>query len=126
MKKKLAILLLLTLFCLGVSAQNENYLTNKTGEKYAYVDVTKTYEKVAAKGYKSIDLFQKLGNSFYAICNLDKAAIWYAELFAMTYDLEPMYYYRYAESLRFISQNEKADALIERLQRKSKVSAKMK
>lgn len=126
MKKKLAILLLLTLFCLGVSAQNENYVTNKTGEKYAYVDVTKTYEKVAAKGYKSIDLFQKLGNSFYAICNLDKAAKWYGELFAMTYDLEPMYYYRYAESLRFISQNEKADALIERLKLKSKVSAKMK
>ena len=49
MKKKLPILLLLTLFCLEVSAQNENYETNKTGEKYAYVDVTKTYEKVAAK-----------------------------------------------------------------------------
>ena len=126
MKKKLAILLLLNLFCLGVSAQNENYVTNKTGEKYAYVDVTKTYEKVAAKGYKSIDLFQKLGNSSYAICNLDQAAKWYGELFAMTYDLEPMYYYRYAESLRFISQNEKADALIERLKRKSKVLTKKK
>jgi hypothetical protein len=126
MKKKLAILLLLTLFCFELSAQNENYVTNKTGEKYAYVDVTKTYEKVAAKGYKSVDLFQKLGNSSYAICNLEKAAKWYGELFAMTYDLEPMYYYRYAESLRFISQNEKADALIERLKRKSKVSTKQK
>lgn len=126
MKEKLTILVLLTLFRLEVSAQNENYVTNKIGEKYAYVDVTKTYEKVAAKGYKSIDLFQKLGNSSYAICNLDKAAKWYGELFAMTYDLDQMYYYRYAESLRFISQNEKADALIERLKRKSKVSTKKK
>ena len=126
MKRKLAILLPLTLFYLKLSAQNENYVTKKTGEKYAYVDVNKTYEKVAAKGYKSIDLFQKLGNSAYAICNLEKAAKWYGELFAMTYDLDQMYYYRYAESLRFISQNEKADALIERLKRKSKVSAKKK
>ncbi|OXA78247.1 hypothetical protein SAMN05444397_101228 [Flavobacterium aquidurense] len=126
MKKKQAILLLLTIFCLELSAQNENYVTDKIGEKYAYVDVTKTYEKVAAKGYKSIDLFQKLGNSSYAICNLDKAAKWYGELFAMTYDLEPMYYYRYAESLRFISQNEKADALIESLKRKSKILPKKK
>ena len=126
MKKKPAILFLLILFCLKVSAQNENYVANKPGEKYAYVDVTRTYEKVAAKGYKSIDLFQKLGNSSYAICNLDKAAKWYGELFAMTYDLEPVYYYRYAESLRFISQNERADALIERLKRKSKVSTKKK
>lgn len=126
MKKKPAILFLLIVFCFKLSAQNENYVTNRPGEKYAYVDVTRTYEKVAAKGYKSIDLFQKLGNSSYAICNLDKAAKWYGELFAMTYDLEPMYYYRYAESLRFISQNEKADALIERLKRKSKVSTKKK
>lgn len=126
MKKKQAILFLSTIFCLQVSAQNENYTTGKVSEKYVCVDVIKTYEKVAAKGYKSIDLFQKLGNSSYAICNLDKAATWYGELFAMTYDLDPMYYYRYAESLRFISQNEKADALIERLKRKSKVSAKKK
>ena len=126
MKKKQAILSLLTLFFLELSAQNENYVTNRIGEKYAYVDVTKTYEKVAAKGYKSIDLFQKLGNSSYAICNLDKAAKWYGELFAMTYDLEPMYYYRYAESLRFISQNEKADALIEKLKYKSKALVKKK
>lgn len=126
MRKKQAILLFLSLFCLELSAQNENYVTNKTAEKYAYVDVTKTYEKVAEKGYKSIDLFQKLGNSSYAICNLDKAAKWYGELFAMTYDLEPVYYYRYAESLRFISQNEKADALIEKLKRKPKVLVKKK
>lgn len=126
MKRKLAILLPLTLFYLKLSAQNENYVIKKTGEKYAYVDVTKTYEKVAAKGYKSIDLFQKLGNSSYAICNLEKAAKWYGELFAMTYDLDQIYYYRYAESLRFISQNEKADALIERLKRKSKIATKKK
>ena len=126
MKKKQAVLFLLTIFSFKLSAQNENYVTTKTGPKYAYVDVTKTYEKVAAKGYKSIDLFQKLGNSSYAICNLEKAAKWYGELFAMTYDLDQMYYYRYAESLRFISQNEKADALIERLKRKSKIAAKKK
>lgn len=126
MKKKQALLLLLFIFCFEVYAQNENYVTDKIGEKYAYVDVTKTYEKVAAKGYKSIDLFQKLGNSSYAICNLDKAAKWYGELFAMTYDLDPMYYYRYAESLRYISQNEKADALLERLKRKSAIAIKKK
>lgn len=123
-KKKSVIFLFLTIFCLKASAQNENFVTDKVSEKYVYVDVIKTYEKVAAKGYKSIDLFQKLGNSSYINCNLDKAAKWYGELFAMTYDLEPTYYYRYAESLRYISQNEKANALIEKLKRKS--SAKNK
>lgn len=127
MQKKLAILVLLTVFSLRVSAQGEkNYVTDKVNTKYAYVDVIKTYERVAAKGYKSVDLFQKLGNSSYSNYKLEKAAVWYGELFAMTSDLDPVYYYRYAESLRFICQNEKADAIIEKLKSKSKGSVKRK
>ncbi|MDR7370831.1 flagellar motor protein MotB [Flavobacterium aquidurense] len=120
MKKKQTILFLLTVFSIRAVGQNENYSTSRISEKYAYVDVTKTYEKVVAKGYRSVDLFQKLGNSSYDICNFDKAAKWYGELFAMTYDLDPVYYYRYEESLRFTSQNEKADALMEKLKNKFK------
>jgi tetratricopeptide (TPR) repeat protein len=127
MQKKLAILLLLTVFSLRVSAQSEkDYVTDKVCDKYAYVDVIKTYERVAAKGYKSVDLFQKLGNSSYSNYKLDKAAAWYGELFAMTSDLDPIYYYRYAESLRFICQNEKADALIEKLKHRPKSLVKSK
>lgn len=127
MNKKRNILLLLTIFSIRVSAQNEkNYQTDKVSDQYAYVDVINVYEKVVAKGYKSVDLFQKLGNSSYANCNLTKAAEWYGQLFAMTTDLDPMYYYRYAESLRSISQNDKADALIEKLKHKPKVFAKKK
>jgi tetratricopeptide (TPR) repeat protein len=127
MQKKLAILILLTVFSLRVSAQNEkNYITNKVSDKYAYIDVIKTYERVAAKGYKSVDLFQKLGNLSYSNCKLEKAAAWYGELFAMTSDLESEYYYRYAESLRSIGQNKEADALIKKLKRNSKVSIKNK
>lgn len=127
MQKKLAVLVLLTIFSFAVSAQGEkNYVTNKISTKYAYVDPIKTYERVAAKGYKSVELFQKLGNSSYSNFKLDKAAAWYGELFAMTTDLDPIYYYRYAESLRFICQNEKADAVIEKLKSKSKSGVKNK
>jgi hypothetical protein len=40
--------------------------------------------RVAEKGYKSAEIFQKLGNAFYFNDELDKAARWYAELFAIT------------------------------------------
>ncbi len=127
MQKKLVILVLLIASSFRVAAQSETfYKTDRVGEKYAYVDVIRTYEKVAAKGYKSVDLFQKLGNSSYSNCELEKAAEWYSELFALTTDLDPVYYYRYAESLRSISENEKADALIEKLKRKSKSVIKSK
>ena len=75
----------------------------------------KTYERVAEKGYKSIDLFEKLGDSYYSFTELDKAAKWYGELFALTTDLEPKYYYQYAESLQFIGQNDKANEVLKRL-----------
>ncbi|MFH6943128.1 flagellar motor protein MotB [Flavobacterium sp. FlaQc-50] len=127
MQKNLIVLLVLIVFSFRAAAQNQTvYITDKVSDKYAYVDVIKTYEKIAAKGYKSIDLFQKLGDSSYSRNKLEKAAVWYDQLFAMTSDLEAEYYYRYAESLRFICQNEKADAIIEKLHRKSKTSIKKK
>ncbi|MTH14180.1 flagellar motor protein MotB [Flavobacterium sp. LC2016-01] len=127
MQQKLIVLVLLIVFSFRAAAQSEKvYVTDKISDKYAYVDVIKTYEKIAAKGYKSVDLFQKLGDSSYQHDKLEKAADWYDQLFAMTSDLEPVYYYRYAESLRFICQNEKADAIIEKLKRKSKGTIKKK
>lgn len=123
MQKKIVLLALLTIFSFRISAQNEkNYVTDKVSDKYVYVNVIETYEKVAAKGYKSVDLFQKLGNYSYSNCKLEKAAVWYGELFALTSDLDPIYYYRYADALQFICQNEKADAILAKLKRKPKKS----
>lgn len=98
-------------------AQNTTkvYITDKISDCYAYVNVTKTYERVAEKGYKSIDLFQKLGNAFYADRNMEKAAKWYGELFAMTVDLDALYYSQYAKSLYAIGENEKANTVMEKL-----------
>jgi hypothetical protein len=39
---------------------------------------------LADKGYKSVDMFQKLGNAYYFNGKLEKAAQWYGELFTMT------------------------------------------
>jgi tetratricopeptide (TPR) repeat protein len=81
---------------------------------YASVFMIKTYERVAEKGYKSVDIFQKLGNAFYFNDELDKAARWYGELFAITSDLKPEFYYRYFASLKAIGKNEKANEMLAR------------
>jgi tetratricopeptide (TPR) repeat protein len=85
---------------------------SKKHDNYIYIDILKTYERVLEKGYKSIDMFQKIGNAYYFNNELEKAARWYTELFAMTSNLEPVYYYRYAQSLKAIGQNEKADSMM--------------
>lgn len=86
--------------------------TLKEMGQYASVVIIDTYERVAEKGYKSIDIFRKLGNKFYFNDELEKAARWYGELFAMTSDLEAEYYYRYSASLKAIGENGKANEML--------------
>jgi len=74
----------------------------------------KSDESLAESGYKSVDEFQKLGNGYYFNVEYSKAAKWYGELFGVASDLEPEYYYRYAQSLKAIGQNDKASKIIEK------------
>lgn len=84
----------------------------KKYDNYAFVDAIKTYEKLANKGYKSADMFKKLGNAYYFNSKLEDAAKWYTELFTMEAEIEPEYYYRYAQTLRAIGENKKADEIM--------------
>ena len=92
---------------------------DKQYEKFAYVDAIKTYERLFEKGYKSPEMLQKLGNAYYFNADLEKAAKWYTELFALTQDVDPEYYYRYAQSLKAIKDYKKADEMLAKFNEKS-------
>ena len=96
----------------GNAQQAKIKAANKDYDTYAYIDVIKTYEKVALKGYKSEDMFRKLGDSYYFNSEFEGAAKWYGELFAMNTNIESEYYYRYAQSLRATGQIDKADKMM--------------
>jgi tetratricopeptide (TPR) repeat protein len=120
MRKEIFFYATISLLYFKMYSQNEKvFITDKINNKYAYINVTKTYERVAAKGYKSVDLFQKLGNSYYSSSRLDKAAKWYGEMFAITYDLDPEYYSRYANCLLFIKKNDQANEILNKLKQKT-------
>ncbi len=85
---------------------------DKEYDKFAYVDAIKTYERIFEQGYKTPDMLQKLGNAYYFKAELPTAAKWYGELFALTQDLEPEYYYRYAQSLKAVKDYTKADEMM--------------
>jgi outer membrane protein OmpA-like peptidoglycan-associated protein/tetratricopeptide (TPR) repeat protein len=102
------------------SQQGKVAAGDKKYDNYAYIDAIKTYERVAEKGYKSEDMFKKLGNSFYFNSEFDKAAKWYGELFAMNTEVEPEYYYRYAQSLKSTGDVVKANQMLDLFNQKSK------
>lgn len=97
---------------------------DKKYEKYAYIDAIKTYERVAEKGYKSPEMLQKLGNSYYFNADLANAAKWYGELFAMTEDVDAEYFYRYSQSLKGIGEYDKANQMLDKFNQKSGIDTR--
>ncbi|MFW0739440.1 tetratricopeptide repeat protein [Flavobacterium sp. T12S277] len=79
-----------------------------------YIDVIKTYERMYDKGYRSVDMLKKTGNAYFFNGDMDSAAKSYADLFKMTSDLEPEYYYRFSLSLRSIGENDKANEMLKK------------
>lgn len=81
----------------------------KSNEQFAYAKTTQILEKVAQKGYKSVDLFQKLGDAYYFTNQMEQAQKWYGELMALDQKIDPEYYFRYALSLKGIEKYAEAD-----------------
>lgn len=88
------------------------------GPKSLSIDVVKTYAKVLDKGYKSIEMLTKVGDRAYFDGDLATAAKCYSELFSMAKNLEHVYYYRYAQSLKAINQIDKADEMMKLFENK--------
>lgn len=85
----------------------------------AYVDATQTYLKVAEKGYRSKELFEKLGDSYYFNANLKEANKWYAELFTLNETVENEYYYRYSQTLKAVEDYKRADEMLDKFHKLS-------
>lgn len=115
MKNKVIVpLLYLMLLSTSVFAQEgQIQRADKKFDKLAYVDAREIYLKVAEKGHKSADLFQKIADSYYFNGNYESAEKWYNNLFASFPDeVEAEYYFRYAQTLRALKNYEKADEMM--------------
>ena len=113
---------ILLIFCfanLTYSQQNKLSIANKKYEKYAFIDAIKVYEKVVEKGYKSAELFEKLGNAYYFNGELEKATKSYEALFNLNTDVAPEYYFRYAQCLKAIGNYDLANKYLELFANKS-------
>jgi outer membrane protein OmpA-like peptidoglycan-associated protein len=97
------------LFC-GTASFSQLKEANILYDNYAYFNSIKIYEKVANKGYKSAELFEKLGNSNFFNAQYIQANKWYTELFALNVAVDPIYYYRYSLTLKSNNQISKSDA----------------
>ncbi|WP_109300562.1 OmpA family protein [Aquimarina sp. AU474] len=83
--------------------------------RYEYIDAQETYLKIIKKGYKDADLLKNLANSYYFNSQFEDAQKWYKELID-TYpkEIEPEYYFRYAQTLKSAERYDEADQYMEK------------
>ena len=98
------------MFALSAHAQNGKIKSVEDDYRdFAYIKTSEVLLEVASKGYKSVDLFKKLANSYYFNNDMPNAAKWYAELMTMNEVVDPEYYFRYALALKGIENYEASD-----------------
>ena len=88
----------------------------KKRRDYANIYVVDTYERIMGKGYKTKDMITKVADSHFFDEDMELAAKWYSELFAIDTDIDTIYYYRYAQSLMAIGQTKKADEMMKKFE----------
>jgi len=103
-------LVLVLLFTFGNTMAQEAKLSkaDKNFDNLSYIKSVDIYLKVAEKGYKSQELFQNLGDSYYFNSNYTDAAKWYDKLFNYTDDVDPEYLLRYSQSLKSVGNQEES------------------
>ena len=121
MKKQFLLCLAITSFfwSSGFAQKTKLAYADKKYDSYAYVDAIKTYERLAAKGYQSADMFMKLGNAYYFNSDFEKAAQSYQKLYQLQPEQTPEYYYRYAQSLKSIGNEKEATSVLAQFESKS-------
>lgn len=122
MKNKTTYLLIVftALFASSLDAQQQKLAkAGKLYDNYAYIDAIKIYENIASKGYKSADLFQKLGNAYYFNSEFAEANHWYEELFALGIEPEHEYYYRFSQTLKSIGDYDKSAQMMKKFVEKN-------
>ena len=87
--------------------------TTDINKAYITLDIISMDENILDRGgEKTVDILKLVANARFFRDDLVIAAKWYSQLFDLTTDLDAIYYFRYARSLKAIGQNSKSNDLM--------------
>ncbi|GGZ47913.1 OmpA family protein [Mesonia mobilis] len=117
-------LLLFIVFQLGFAQEDKLEEADKMFDRYAFIDAREVYLEVAEAGYKSENLFKKLGDSYYFNGDLPKSKKWYKELYELKEgNLDADYLFRYAMALKSNQNYDESDAMMLEFEKKKGVDS---
>ena len=126
--KKAALLLIVLLVTNVLFSQNEKNdsekptqaqkkkidKANEDFEVYSYIDAREIYLEVAEK-YKSAQIYEKLGDTYYYNSEYSSASMWYSRLInEYPEEVGKEYYLRAAQSLKSLNKFEESDKMMEK------------
>jgi len=109
---KKIIVLLLFVSCFSQAQQAKLNKADKEFNSFAYVDAIEVYEKVLQNGYKSPELYEKLGNSYYLNGESEKAANCYKSLIEYNTEIDPEIYFKYSHCLKALGKYDEANKMM--------------
>lgn len=129
--RRIFVLLMVIIFAF---AKAQSQTTNKTSpraekkyDKFAFIDSRAVYQKMADKGFKSVEIFSKLGDTYNFNNDYQNALKWYNQLFSLDNKaIPPEYFFRYAQTLKSDRQYAKADELLRTFSKTCNEDARLK
>lgn len=117
MKRRIIIHVLSVFLLVGSAFAQENKIKKADEEfdSYDYIDARKIYLSVVEDGYKSAQVFEKLGDTYYFNSEYKEASKWYGKLVENFPDeVEPEYYFRAAQTLKSVGKYEESKVMMEK------------
>ncbi|MAP80628.1 MAG: flagellar motor protein MotB [Aequorivita sp.] len=107
--KQIAFIGLILLVNLTFAQEVKIARANEQYEKYSYINAQEIYLKVVENGYRSAEVYQKLGDTYYYNSDYVNAEKYYSKLLNEYPDnIETEYYYRIAQTLKSVGKYEKS------------------
>ncbi|MBA4743840.1 MAG: OmpA family protein [Muricauda sp.] len=117
MKRRIIIHVLSVFLLVGSTFAQENKIKKADEEfdSYDYIDARKIYLSVVEDGYKSAQVYEKLGDTYYFNSEYKEANKWYGKLVENFPDeVEPEYYFRAAQTLKSVGKYEESKVMMEK------------
>ena len=99
----------------ALAAFSQESILNKANKNYemlAYADAIDLYKNIVDHGKGNLEVYQKLGNSYYFNSDLENASKWYQKMIDTQEEIAIIYYFRASQSFKHTGDYDKAHELL--------------
>lgn len=126
MKYYLLLFLSLVFFSNTFCQEQKLSVANKKHENMAYFESVEIYKKLLEKGYRTAEIYQNIGDSYYFNGDYKSATSYYKSLFGLKKPVSAEYYFRYVQSLKAQNKYDLADNFLNEIPQEIKSDSRYK